>query len=38
MAWQKAGPCERLPKTLKGELENNFRKPRNLTKKGIVTT
>ncbi len=32
MAGREAGPCERWPTTLKGELENNSRKPRDLTK------
>jgi hypothetical protein len=27
--WE-AGPCERQPKTLKGELVKKFRKPRDL--------
>jgi hypothetical protein len=27
MARWETGPCERWPKMLKGELENNFRKP-----------
>jgi hypothetical protein len=30
MARQEAGPYETLPKMLKGELENNSRKPRDL--------
>jgi hypothetical protein len=30
MAKQEAGSFERWPKTLKGELENNSRKPRDL--------
>jgi hypothetical protein len=33
MARQEAGPCERWPKTLKEELENNSRKPRDLVRK-----
>jgi hypothetical protein len=33
MARQEAGPCERWPKALEGELENNSRKPRDLVKK-----
>jgi hypothetical protein len=33
MAKQEAGPRERQPKTLKGELENNSRKPGNLIRK-----
>jgi hypothetical protein len=37
MARQEAGPHERWPKTLKGKLENNSRKPRELTETGIVT-
>jgi hypothetical protein len=32
MASQEAGPPERKPKTLKRELKNNSRKPRDLTK------
>jgi hypothetical protein len=28
-----AGPCERQPKTLKEELENNTRKPEDLIRK-----
>jgi hypothetical protein len=32
MARWEAGPCERWPKTLKGKLENNSRKPRDLVK------
>jgi hypothetical protein len=31
MARREAGPRERRPKMLKGELENNSRKPRELT-------
>jgi hypothetical protein len=38
--WE-AGPCERWPKTLKGELENKSRKARDLVsdslKKGQIT-
>ncbi len=34
MVPQEAGPCERQPKTLKGELENKSRKPRDLVKDG----
>jgi hypothetical protein len=35
---RKARPCERWPKILKGELENNFTKPRDLVGiTGIVT-
>jgi hypothetical protein len=30
MARREAGPCERWPKTLKGKLKNNSRKPRDL--------
>jgi hypothetical protein len=30
---REAGPCERQPKTLKGELENNTRKPEDLIRK-----
>jgi hypothetical protein len=30
MARREAGPHERWPKALKGELENNSRKPRDL--------
>jgi hypothetical protein len=38
MARQEAGPCDRSPKVLKGELENNSRNLRDLVKKtGIVT-
>ncbi len=33
MAWQEAGPRERWLKTLKGEFENNCRKPRDLVRK-----
>jgi hypothetical protein len=33
MVRQEAGPRERQPKTLKGELENNSRKPRDLVRK-----
>jgi hypothetical protein len=33
MARRETGPCERQPKTLKGELENNSRKLRGLVKK-----
>jgi hypothetical protein len=33
MARQEAGPCERWPKTLTEELENNSRKPRDLVRK-----
>jgi hypothetical protein len=33
MAKQEAGPLERQLKTLKGELENNSRKPRDLIRK-----
>jgi hypothetical protein len=29
MARWEAGPCERQPKKLKGDLENNSRKPRD---------
>jgi hypothetical protein len=29
--------CEGPPKTFKGELENNSRKPRDLVKTGIVS-
>jgi hypothetical protein len=37
MARKEAGPCKRWPKMLKGELENNSRKPRHLViKTGIV--
>jgi hypothetical protein len=32
MARQEARPCERRPKTLKGELENNSGEPRDLVK------
>jgi hypothetical protein len=32
MAKWEAGPHERRPKMLKGELENNFRKPRDKVK------
>ncbi len=31
--WWEAGSCERQPKTLKGELENNSRKPRAIVRK-----
>ncbi len=41
MARLEAGPCERQPKTLRGELENNFRKPKDMhngsLKKGQLT-
>jgi hypothetical protein len=30
IARREAGPCERWPKMLKRELENNSRKPRDL--------
>ncbi len=30
MATQEAGPCERRPQTLKGEMENKSRKPADL--------
>jgi hypothetical protein len=33
MARQEAGPNDRWPKTLKGELENPSRKPRDLVGK-----
>jgi hypothetical protein len=33
IARQEAGPCEKWPKMLKGELENNSRKPRDLVGK-----
>jgi hypothetical protein len=33
MARREAGPRERWPKMLKGELENNSRKPRDLVEK-----
>jgi hypothetical protein len=33
VAWQKAGPHERCPKMLKGELKNYYRKPRDLVGK-----
>jgi hypothetical protein len=33
MARREAGPHERLPKTFKGELENNRRQPKDLVKK-----
>jgi hypothetical protein len=33
MARQEAGPRERRPKVLKGELENNSRKPGDLVRK-----
>jgi hypothetical protein len=33
MAMQEAGPLERWPKTLKRELENNSRKPRDQVRK-----
>jgi hypothetical protein len=35
MASQEAGPHERQPKMLKGELESNTRKPRDLVKKSF---
>jgi hypothetical protein len=37
MARQEAGPHERWPKMLKGELENNSRKLWDLNKTGIMT-
>jgi hypothetical protein len=37
MARWEAGPHERWLKMLKGELENNSRKPRDLVGKGKVT-
>jgi hypothetical protein len=33
MARREAGSRERWPKTLKGEMENNSRKPRDLAEK-----
>jgi hypothetical protein len=33
MAKQEAGPHEKWPKKLNGELENNSRKPRGLVRK-----
>jgi hypothetical protein len=33
MVMREAGPLERWPKKLKGELQNNSRKPRELVKK-----
>jgi hypothetical protein len=33
MVKREAGPCERWPKTLKGELENKSRNPRELVEK-----
>jgi hypothetical protein len=33
MVWLMAGPGERLLKTLKGELKNNSRNPRDLVRK-----
>jgi hypothetical protein len=33
MASQEPGPPERWPKVLKGELENNSRKPKDLVRK-----
>jgi hypothetical protein len=33
MARQEAGSGERQPKALKGVLESNYRKPRNLVRK-----
>ncbi len=36
MAGGEAGPHEKWPKMLKGKMENNYRKPRELVKTGIV--
>jgi hypothetical protein len=33
MARQEAEPLERQPKTLKGEMENNSRRPKDLVRK-----
>jgi hypothetical protein len=33
MVMREAGPHKRQPTMLKGELENNFRKPRNIVGK-----
>jgi hypothetical protein len=35
---REAGPRERQPKMIKGELENNFRKPRDLVRKTDIIT
>jgi hypothetical protein len=35
MARREAVPHERLPETLKGELKNNCRKPRDLVRKQV---
>jgi hypothetical protein len=37
MAMREAGPHEKRPKMLKGDLENNSRKPRELVKNRLVT-
>jgi hypothetical protein len=35
MARQEAESLERWPKTVKGELENNSRKPRDIVRKSV---